>query len=89
MQRHAHISLCDEKWNFYYDYVDFDVMASVPKFLDLIFNMYRLKPETRNQVESGMYSRIDEKGATPIYFKSEDLIYIWVQCGDCKLFGLN
>ena len=89
MNPHAHICLCDEKWIFYYDHVEFDLTASVPMFLDLIFNMFNPESISRESVEAGMYERLDQNSSSPIYFKSKDLLYMWIQCTGCHLAGLN
>lgn len=89
MKSHSHISLCDDKFNFFYDHVEFDSKSSVRIFLDLIFNMYQPESIDRQEVEFDMYQRVDDKNSNPIYFKSGDLLYIWVQCDRCRLAGLN
>ena len=89
MNPHAHICLCDDKWVFYYDYVDFNLTASVPKYLDLIFTLFPYKDLPRDEIEAEMYLYIDEKTGRPIYFKSGDFIYLWVICTGCHLQGLN
>jgi hypothetical protein len=89
MNPHAHISLCDDKWIFYYDYVDFNITASVHKYLDLIFNLFDANEFPRDEIELEMYFCIDEKRSRPIYFKSGDFIYLWLICTGCRLQGLN
>jgi hypothetical protein len=89
MRSHAHISLCDESWNLYYDYIDFNILSSVSTFTDLIFNIFPLKDYAKEKIESNMYKIIDNNLNNPIYFKSEDLVYLWLICSDCKLISLN
>lgn len=89
MNFHAHITLCDDKWNLFYDYIDFDTQASVTKFLDLIFEVFNPEKIPREQVESYMYTYVDDKVTSPLYFKTGDLIYLWVLCTGCNAFSLN
>lgn len=89
MKSHAHICLCDEAWNFYYDYVDFDIHSSVNKYLDLIFNVFNPEGIDRPIVESEMYHYVDNKMNRPIYFKAYGCVYLWIQCTGCNLSGLN
>lgn len=89
MLPHTHISLCDEEWNFYYDYIDFDTVSSVPKFLDLVFNLFNPENIPRDAVEAEIYDRLDRKSSNPIYFQSGNILYLWVYCTKCKAASLN
>jgi hypothetical protein len=89
MESHAHICLCDEAWNFYYDHVDFDIHSSVNTYLDLIFNIFNPESIDRSAVESEMYHYVDNKMSRPIYFKADDFIYLWIQCTGCRVPSLN
>lgn len=89
MKPHVHISLCDRMWNLYYDYISYDLHSSIPIYLDLIFDMFQPENISREEVESGMYERLDGNNLHPIYFNSGELIYFWAVCRRCNLSALN
>ena len=89
MKEHAHILLCDSEWQPLYDHVLFDKYESVPRFLNLVFGIFAPKEISRPDVESALYTRLDDNQLTPIYFKSNEFIYAWLICNKCKMIGLN
>jgi hypothetical protein len=76
-------------WNLYYDHISYELVESIPIYLDLIFDMFRPENISREDVESGMYERLDDKTVNQIYFNSGELIYFWVVCRRCNLSALN
>lgn len=89
MNEHSHITLCDEYLNLLYDHVSFDIYNSVDEFLNLAFSIFYLERLDRKEIQMEMHKRIDEKNKNPIYFRSGDLIYLWIQCNNCRLSGMN
>lgn len=89
MPPHAHICLSDENWNIYYDYVNHDIISSVPSFLNLVYNFFNPERIPRNIIEAKMYERLDQKSSDPIYFQSGTIVYFWIYCTGCKLSSLN
>jgi len=89
MEPHAHIALCDQRWFFYYDHVDFNVQDSIVYYLDIMFNNFISEGIPRQEVEQEMFFRVDQKIHNPIYFKIGDYNYLWLYCAGCRLVGLN
>jgi hypothetical protein len=89
MKSHSHIVLCDEKWFFYYDHIDFNIKDSIVSYLDIMFNNFISDGIPREEIEEEMYFRVDEDIKNPIYFKVGEYFYLWIYCTGCRLVGLN
>lgn len=89
MHEHSHISLCDNSWFFYNDYISFDIKKSITQYLNFIFESFNPEGIARSLVEAEIYKRVDEKNRNPIYFRIGDYNFLWMICDNCRMVGLN
>jgi len=89
MNPHAHIALCDREWNFLYEAISFDTVGSVDKYLNLMFSIFNMNDMPRKAVENVMYDRIDQNSPNPVYFKYDEMVYVWMLCDSCRATSLN
>lgn len=89
MQKHSHIALCDREWFFYYEAISFEIVDSIDKYLNLVFDIFDVENIPRGAVESVMYKRIDENSPNPVYFLYGEMVYAWFLCNSCRMISLN